>query len=137
MVKGFIRSVVSKQKQPLRSIQTITPERFVIYETVHLPNKLVISRKNIRNNRLLNRLSFFKERPLVTMTHGNLNSIFAVSATCSSWAAFLKDLLQKHFIEFVLCVISLDRAFVLIYPVISFSPVNFPPRLNRYRCSDS
>ena len=93
-------------------MQTITPERFLIYETVHSPNKLVISRKIIRNNRLLNRLSFFKERPLVTMTHGNLNSIFAVSATCSSWAAFLKDLLQKRFIEFGLCVISLDRVFV-------------------------
>lgn len=45
MVKGFLWSDDFQRSQPLRPMQTITPERSLIYETVHLPYKLVISRR--------------------------------------------------------------------------------------------
>lgn len=44
-IKGFLWSDDFQRSQPLRPMQTITPERSLIYETVHLPYKLVISRR--------------------------------------------------------------------------------------------
>lgn len=44
-IKGFLWSDDFQRSQPLRLMQTITPERSLIYETVHLPYKLVISRR--------------------------------------------------------------------------------------------